>query len=74
MEWGALLVISIPFFVYVGLSNGNLKFYRLQTLGVGETKMGVAQSISNKKNQVIAYVKGIRSIYPMNPKTQILNL
>ena len=66
--------ISIPFFIYFDLSDGILKFYRLQILGVGETKMGVAQSISNIKNQIMAYMKGIRSLYPMNPNMQSLNL
>ena len=66
--------ISIPFSIYFDLSDGNLKFYRLQILGVGETKMGVAQSISNIKNQIMAYMKGIRSLYPTNPNMQSLNL
>ena len=68
------MAISIPIFVYFDLSDGNLKFYRLQTLGVGETKMGVAQSTSNTKNQIMAYMKDIRPLYPMNPNIQILNL
>jgi len=74
MEWGVLLAIFILFFVYFNLSDCNLKFYQLQMLGVGETKMGVAQSISNTKNQIMAYMKGIRPLYPMNPNIQILNL
>ena len=40
------MAIFIPIFFYFDVSDGTLKFYRLQKLGVGETKMGVAQSIS----------------------------
>ena len=43
------MAISIPIFFYFDVSDGTLKFYRLQKLGDGETKMGVAQSISNTK-------------------------
>jgi len=68
------LAISIPFFVYFNLSDGNLKVYRLQTLRVGETKMGVGESISNTKNQIMAYMKGMQPLYPMNPNIENLNL
>ena len=43
------MAISIPILFYFDVSDGTLTFYRLQKLGVGETEMGVAQSISNTK-------------------------
>ena len=43
------MAISIPFIFYFDVSDGTFKFSRLQKLGVVQTKMGVAQSISNTK-------------------------
>ena len=43
------MAIYIPIYFYFDVSDGTLKCYRLQKLGVGETKMVIAQSISNTK-------------------------